>query len=117
MTQMGNGALDKVSYSSNLSSNQKYRKLKRFFGEGTPSIKEGQEKALQAAGQHEPFALPDNLEVQKTGILAVKILSIEGKKSNLRAWRGMGAVLSRDMLYLVKDKKENATMVRPFALK
>lgn len=92
-------------------SNQKYRKLKRFFGEGTPLIKEAQEKAVQQTGQGEAFTLPDNLEVQKTGILAVKALTIEGKRSQSRSWRGMGAVLSRDMLYLVKDKKENATMV------
>lgn len=92
--------------------NQKYRKLKKFFGENTPSIKEGQEKALQPSSQREQFTLPDNLEVQKTGILAVKILAIEGKKSHTRSWRGMGAVLSRDMLYLLKDKKENANMVR-----
>ena len=93
-------------------SNQKYRKLKKIFGESTPAIKEGQEKALRASSQQEPFALPDNLEVQKTGILAVKIVALEGKKSHSRSWRGMGAVLSRDMLYLVKDKKENANMVQ-----
>ncbi|XP_067942136.1 rho GTPase-activating protein 21-like isoform X2 [Watersipora subatra] len=91
--------------------NQKYRKLKKFFGENTPSIKEGQEKALQPSSQRELFTLPDNLEVQKTGILAVKILAIEGKKSHTRSWRGMGAVLSREMLYLLKDKKENANML------
>lgn len=83
--------------------------MKRFFGEGSPAIKEAQEKAMY--GQPESFTLPDHLDVQKTGILAVKIVSIEGKKSPSRSWRGMGAVLSRDMLYLVRDKKENATMV------
>lgn len=89
--------------------NQKYSKLKRFFGEGTPTIKEAQEKALQPVA--EPYTLPDNLEVQKTGILAVKFVTIDSKRANSRSWKGMGAVLSRDMLYLVKDKKENATMV------
>ena len=59
----------------------------------------------------EQYMLPDNLEVQKTGILAVKFVTVDGKRANSRSWRGMGAVLSREMLFLVKDKKENANMV------
>ena len=59
----------------------------------------------------EQYMLPDNLEVQKTGILAVKVVTVDGKRANSRSWRGMGAVLSREMLFLVKDKKENANMV------
>lgn len=92
--------------------NQKYSKLKRFFGEGTPVIKE----ALQPSAGPEQFTLPDNLEVEKTGILAVKFVSVEGKKANSRSWKVMGAALSRDMLYLVKDKKENANMVSLFPI-
>lgn len=86
------------------------RKLKSFFGELTPSIKEAQEKAGQPTTP-EPYILPENLELSKAGILAVKVVASDGRRSNDRSWKAMGAALCGHMLYLLKDKKENANIV------
>lgn len=86
------------------------QKLKNFFGERTPSIREAQEKAVQSATQ-ESYTLPDNLQVFKAGILSVKVVASEGKRSADRSWKPMGAALCGHMLYLLKDKKENANAV------
>lgn len=89
------------------------RKLKNFFGERTPSIREAQERATQhqTNGTAETYSLPDNLEVNKAGILVVKVVAFENKRSSDRSWKAMGAALCGHMLYLLRDKKENATLV------
>lgn len=85
-------------------------KLKQFFGERTPSIREGQQQAQQSSAP-ETYTLPDNLELYKAGILMVKVVASEGKRSSDRSWKAMGAALCGGMLYLLKDKKESASMV------
>lgn len=91
------------------------QKLKNFFGERTPSIREAQEKALQPSTP-EIYQLPESLELYKAGILAVKVVASEGKRSADRSWKPMGAALCGHMLYLLKDKKENANAVSSYYL-
>lgn len=41
----------------------------------------------------------------------VKVVAYDGKRSNDRSWKAMGAALCGHMLYLLRDKKENANAV------
>ena len=68
---------------------QAIKKLKNFFGEGSP----------QVAHALDPF------EASKEGILYCKTVMKDGRRALDRSWRGAWAVLRRGALFLGKEKK------------
>ncbi|CAF3382596.1 unnamed protein product [Rotaria sp. Silwood1] len=107
---------------------QAIKKLKNFFGEGTPEVAHAldhrslvsspsssinQSKSTSyfdnsTTNQPESITLttmPDNLEPSKEGILYCKTVLKEGRRAPDRSWRGAWAVLRRGALFLGKEKK------------
>ncbi|CAF3800055.1 unnamed protein product [Adineta steineri] len=107
---------------------QAIKKLKNFFGEGTPEVthaldhrsslsplsssgnqsKSGSYFDSSTTNPQESISLTtmsDNIEPSKEGILYCKTVSKEGRRAADRSWRGAWAVLRRGALFLGKEKK------------
>ncbi|CAF1498262.1 unnamed protein product, partial [Rotaria sordida] len=114
---------------------QAIKKLKNFFGEGTPEVAHAldhrslvsspssslinQSKSnsyfdnittatATTTNQPESISLTtisDNLEASKEGILYCKTVLKDGRRAPDRSWRGAWAVLRRGALFLGKEKK------------
>ncbi|CAF1126047.1 unnamed protein product [Adineta ricciae] len=108
---------------------QAIRKLKSFFGEGTPEVAHALDQRsslspqLSSGNQSKSGSyffdsstttpqesillttMADNIEATKEGILYCKTVLRDGRRAPDRSWRGAWAVLRRGALFLGKEKK------------
>ncbi|UJR10848.1 hypothetical protein I4U23_015036 [Adineta vaga] len=107
---------------------QAIKKLKSFFGEGTPELTHALDRRSSLSPQsssgnqsksgsyfdsstttpQESISLTtmaDNIEASKEGILYCKTVLKDGRRAIDRSWRGAWAVLRRGALFLGKEKK------------
>ncbi|KAG8176588.1 hypothetical protein JTE90_024249 [Oedothorax gibbosus] len=93
------------------SPNKEYRiqKLKSFFGEKTPKVK--QALVPVEISDTNGCSNPESQEVSEEpktvyGWVICKVVSLEGKRSSDRSWRHLWAILRNNILYLLKDRRE-----------
>ncbi|XP_006814078.2 uncharacterized protein LOC102803527 [Saccoglossus kowalevskii] len=84
--------------------NPSIKKLKSFFGEGTPRIVEASEKSQDSAS---PSRLYD---IAREGQLYCKVEAKDGKRASDRSWKPVYGVLKAHVLYLSKEKKDVSAM-------
>ncbi|XP_071040617.1 rho GTPase-activating protein 23 isoform X2 [Parasteatoda tepidariorum] len=101
--------LSEEDETSDISSpNKEYRiqKLKSFFGEKTPKVKQ----AMVPVDINEDDTTCDSpaTDTHKTvyGWVICKVVSLEGKRSSDRSWRHLWAILRDNILYLLKERRE-----------
>ncbi|XP_077868385.1 rho GTPase-activating protein 23-like, partial [Saccoglossus kowalevskii] len=93
--------------------NPSIKKLKSFFGEGTPRIVEASEKSQDSAS---PSRLYD---IAREGQLYCKVEAKDGKRASDRSWKPVYGVLKAHVLYLSKEKKDSPTSMEehPISIK
>ncbi|XP_067142144.1 rho GTPase-activating protein 21-A-like isoform X3 [Centruroides vittatus] len=88
-----------VTESSGTPTEQRIKKLKAFFGEKTPKIKQAIDPAVSSEEKDDdPFV--------HQGWFICKIVNLEGKRASDRSWRPVWVVLQGETFYLLKDKKD-----------
>ncbi|XP_033097696.1 rho GTPase-activating protein 21-like isoform X2 [Anneissia japonica] len=75
------------------------RKLKEFFGEGTPRI-------VEAASSRVGPESEQQVDIIKEGPLQVKVESKDGRRATDRSWKLVWGVLKGHALYLLKERRE-----------
>ena len=79
---------------------QAIKKLKNFFGEGSPQVAQALEQRSFRLSN-----VSDCSEPSKEGILYCKTVLKDGRRALDRSWRGAWAVLRRGALFLGKEKR------------
>lgn len=78
---------------------QRIKKLKAFFGEKTPKIKQAIDPSVCTEEKDDdPFI--------HQGWFICKIVNFEGKRASDRSWRPVWVVLQGELFYLLKEKKD-----------
>ncbi|KFM69861.1 Rho GTPase-activating protein 21-A, partial [Stegodyphus mimosarum] len=97
---------DETSDASSPNKEYRIQKLKSFFGEKTPKVKQAlvpvEANDTDVSCNHEPQE-----EQQKSvyGWVICKVVSLEGKRSSDRSWRHLWAILRNNILYLLKERR------------
>ncbi|XP_072028473.1 LOW QUALITY PROTEIN: rho GTPase-activating protein 21-like [Amphiura filiformis] len=89
------------------------RKLKNFFGEGTPRIVEAstQDTANVPTSSHVTTLLPHESDVVKEGPANVKVELKDGKRAYDRSWKPVWISLRGHIMYFKKERREQGVVV------
>ncbi|GIX94647.1 hypothetical protein CDAR_3661 [Caerostris darwini] len=97
---------DETSDASSPNKEFRIQKLKSFFGEKTPKVKQ----ALVPVDVADANGCSNEEPAEETksfyGWVICKVVSLEGKRSSDRSWRHVWAILRDNILYLLKERRE-----------
>ncbi|CAL1295743.1 unnamed protein product [Larinioides sclopetarius] len=97
---------DETSDPSSPNKEFRIQKLKSFFGEKTPKVKQALVPVdvtdTNGCSNQESTEEPKSIY----GWVICKVVSLEGKRSSDRSWRHVWAILRDNILYLLKERRE-----------
>ncbi|XP_055947858.1 rho GTPase-activating protein 21-like isoform X2 [Argiope bruennichi] len=97
---------DETSDPSSPNKEFRIQKLKSFFGEKTPKVKQALVPVdvtdTNGCSNQETTEEPKSIY----GWVICKVVSLEGKRSSDRSWRHVWAILRENILYLLKERRE-----------
>ncbi|GFT15370.1 rho GTPase-activating protein 21 [Nephila pilipes] len=98
---------DEISDASSPNKEFRIQKLKSFFGEKTPKVKQAL-VPVDVTDEVNGCSNQETTEEPKSvyGWVICKVVSLEGKRSSDRSWRHVWAILRNNILYLLKERRE-----------